>query len=115
VDEVATIRVIKSQYVPVLIASLFIAHVEKKLGRVLHDAEASARHCLISFDCFSKIVSAGGDGGRRSPEHLALICLIDVVANHHSHDGQGKDGHEPAILTCPFALHQYNNHQGNNR
>ena len=25
------------------------------MGRVLHDAEASARHCLISFDCFSKI------------------------------------------------------------
>jgi hypothetical protein len=45
VDEVATIRVIKSQYVPVLIASLFVAHVEKKLGRVLHDEARNRRAC----------------------------------------------------------------------
>jgi hypothetical protein len=29
--------------------------------------------------------SAGGDGGRRSPEH-PLIDVIDVVVDHHSHD-----------------------------
>jgi hypothetical protein len=43
-----------------------------------------------------------------------LIDVIDVVVDHHSHDGWGKDRCEPAIPTCPLALHQHNKHQGNN-
>ena len=39
---------------------------------------------------------------------LRLIDLINVVADHHRHDSRGKDGDEPAIPTCPLALHQHN-------